>query len=493
MSYWQTVHKNLNKDFESEIYDEDNENNVNKPTRFSEEHKETHKEIHNEIQKKTYKEDTIETFKDVEEKEKVSPQGNFLIKESSKKRKLFSLFGFDDSIPEKKEIIEKEQNEKDRPETEIEQWENQRNVSKEFSERDRRVALKRDELPEYDEDGYRYSPEQPTFRDGFNNTLRLKPLQNPDLHNGKILNIKGKEQFSIEKQMKVKPLKRLAPKKNEIFDTTKIKPSQTTQLKVKDTEKKFVRQNTNNLIFDMTPKLAEQRVQMYIPPNKRCLRKNLLKRDSINHTLGKYFMKALCETDVGIVPEQRKSILHSFLKQGDVLLEELGKAVIELGFVLPPEIHEKSKRHEYDAKAMDVGQKIFLQLYSKGEAPIQEQSLKNDLTLALGRTFENLKSLSNTQTNRILTPEIEKTRKKNQIDLSNITLQILENANTRIHQKGRVPEFRKEQELKEELKAEILLEVESPNRNGKKSIWDGFYKDDYINDRSLLPHRRDDL
>jgi len=445
MSYWQTIHKNLNKEFLNE-----NENESNLETS----EKEKHSKYSNEHSEPSFNADV----------EKIKPIGNYMIKESTKKRKLSALFGFYESIPEKAEILEAEQEEKDKPETEIETWEKSRNTLQDFSERDRRVAMKRDELAEYDEDGYRYTPEQPTFREGFNNTLRLKPPQNPDLQNGKVMNIKGKAETFQETQMKLKPRGRLLPpKKVEVLSSTIAKP--------------------------------QQQTQMYVPPSKRSLRKTLLKRESIQHTLGKYFMKALCDTDTGIQPEQRKVILHSFLKQGDLLMEEVGKAFLELGFVLPPEIREESKRNEYDQRAMDIGQKIFLQLYEKGETPIVEESLKQDLTLALGRTFQNLKSLASVSTggNRVQTPEVEKTKKKNQNELGNITLQILENASSRIQQKGRVSEFRKEQLNKDQRRAESILEVESPNRNGQKSIWDGFYKDDYVNDRSLLPHRRDDL
>jgi len=451
MSYWQNIHKHLNKDVSLDESNKDEEINIHQnsldkkflePSKYSNEHQEP---------------PSTRT-------EKIKPIGNFIIKESSKKRKLSALFGFDESIPEKAEILEAEQEEKDKPETEIETWEKSRKTLQDFSERDRRVAMKRDELAEYDEDGYRYSPEQPTFREGFNNTLRIKPPQNPDLHNGKVMNIKGAAETFQETQMKLKPNPRLLPpKKVEILSHTIAKP--------------------------------QQQTQMYVPPSKRSLRKTLLKRESIQHMFGKYFMRALCHTDTGIQPEQRKVILHSFLKQGDMLMEEVGKAFLELGFVLPPEIREASKRKEYDQRAMDVGQKIFLQLYEKGETPIVEESLKQDLTLALGRTFENLKSLALVSTggNRIQTPEVETTKKKNQNELGNITLQILENASSRIQQKGRISEFRKEQLNKEQKRAESTLEVESPNRHGQKSIWDGFYKDDYVNDRSLLPHRRDDL
>lgn len=481
MSYWQNIHKHLNKDFsdngnnENEMQLDSNLSTSSSPSRFSNEHAEPSSSP---------------------ELEKIKPIGNYIIKESTKKRKLSVLFGFDDNVPERSEILEDVQIVEDKPETEIETWERSRKTLQDFSERDRRVAFKRDELAEYDEDGYRYTPEQPTHRDGFNNTLRLRPPQNPDLHNGKILNIQGKAENFQEKQMKLNPSRRLlSTKKIEVLSPDFAKPEQETQLYVPPTKEGSLKENKKVEILSPNFAKPDQQTQMYVPPSKRSLRKTLLKRESIQHTLGKYFMKALCETDTGIQPEQRKIILHSFLKQGDVLLEELGKAVIELGFVLPPEIREASKRTEYDQKAMDIGQKIFLQLYEKGETPIVEKSLKQDLALALGRTFENLKSLASVSTgrNRILTPEIEKTTRKNQTELGNITLQILENASSRIQQKGRVSEFRKEQINKEQRRAESTLEVESPNRNGQKSIWDGFYKDDYVNDRSLLPHRRDDL
>lgn len=465
MSYWTRIQNSLNKEFvdDDEILQNSNVNETK----------------------------TEEASEVPNQKNNLNLKYNFNVKESSKKRKLSNLFGYIEKV-KKDELENEEQTVLDQPDTEIEVWEHARETSRDFAERDRRVAFKRDELAEYDDEGYRYSPEQPTFRDGFNNILRLRPPQNPDLHNGKEMNITGRETSSVEKTALVtmKPREK-ALNKVEVLEPS-FKPEMTREEKMLGPLLQTLRMNKHDL-----EKVSHLKVWgesgNYIPLNKRNLRKSLLKRDSIHSKLGYFVLKALYEgnagMNAGINPEQRKSLLHS-MKQGQVFLEKVGKIFVELGFVLPPEIREKSKRHEFDSKAMELGLKLMTEMNGKGEAPTVEESTREDLALALGRTMENLKALEckeGASGMRILTPEVEKTRRKNQVR-KGVTFFILEKLGVRSEQVGSKSYFRDEQQLKEEGHSQSLLELNSKD-NGFKSVWDGFAKEEHINDRSLLPSR----
>jgi hypothetical protein len=465
MSYWQRIHKNLNKEL-------DDENEKLDSSKFSSEHLESNTN---------------------DEVKIVHPLGNYLIKNSSKQRKYASLFGISEKV-KKDEIIENEQKMEDKPDTEIETWDKNRDTLKEYSERDRRTAMKRDELPEYDEDGYRFSPETPTFRHGFNPTLRIKPTQNPDLHNGKIVNVSGREikgMIAPTLQQGSKSEKDKVITRQESFNENNAKGESLTQTRQNNTEKEFIRHNTKETHLKPMLKLMKTQ-QMYMPPNKRSLRKSLLKRDSIHKTLALLVLRAITQNELGINPEQRKSIL-STMKSGEVVLEELGKAFVELGLVLTPELREESKRKEFKGRVMDTGKKIMLDLNTpRGETPFVEEALKPDLALAVARTLENLKSftLPNQDGRNIGTPEIETTRRKNELHSGTLTLQIISTVSARAEQKGRISHFRNEEMLSDVPQLQgAPVNVNAQFSDSAKSIWDGFAKEEYVNDRSLLPSR----
>lgn len=469
MSYWQTIHKNLNKEFDDDEILEENKTNT---TKFSNEHSET-----------------LSTLQEL-----VEPIGNFTVKESSKQRKFSSLLGESQKV-HKNEIVEQPQSLQDKPLSELEKWNKNRETLQVFSERDRKVAMKRDELPEYDEDGYRFTPETPTFRHGFNPTLRIKPTQNPDLHNGKIVNIQGREQ--LREKFQDSPTLQKGKKSEKSFKHIEILKEDLKAESSQVNKFQYTKENLNNVRHNAhetakKPMMKLMKTQdMYIPPNKRSLRKSLLKRDNVNKTLALLVLKAMADYDVGINPEQRESILHT-MKSGEIVLEELGKAFIELGFVLSPELREESKRTEYKGKISDIGKKIMLDLNTRGDAPNIETSIKNDLVLAVARTFENLKTLNVPEQNgrNIGTPEIETTRRKNQFRKGNLAFEIIERVSSRVEQKGSSSMFRKEEILTEVPKqGEAPIQINSQMLNSNKSIWDGFAKEEYVNDRSLLPSR----
>ena len=117
---------------------------------------------------------------------KTYPMGYFGVKESAQKRKLDSLMGSSTTLKDvhKKEIQRKEQKISERPLTQVELWEKNRSSYKTLGSEHAAAAMKRDGNAWEDEDGYSKTREPPAFRDGYNNTLRVKPLPEAHLNNG---------------------------------------------------------------------------------------------------------------------------------------------------------------------------------------------------------------------------------------------------------------------------------------------------------------------
>jgi hypothetical protein len=369
MSYWDKIHKNLDKNL-------DESHEILKPLHTVQKNSQTQLLQQNENQ--------------IENNENKT----FSYDDLGKQRKLESLFGYNVPRP-REEWIEIEQENQDTPETETEKWEKKRNDLKEYSERDRAVAYKRDELAEVDEEGYRYEPESPAFRDGYNNTLRIKPPVNPDLHNGSEINIQGKALETYFSKQKVTSIPSEKPLQS--VEILKHSPQQqpTVELKVLTPLIKTVRKNKNDIKIKELFK-SQSNIEVFIP-NTNGVKKTLLKRDFYSKTLASFVLKALyTENNFGLdlTPDEKQELKSKF-KNGEIELEELGKVFVELGFVLAPELRDESKKHEFDLKSLKIGQKIlYTELQGKStEQPILEETVKQDLALALGRVMNNLKSL----------------------------------------------------------------------------------------------------
>jgi len=127
-----------------------------------------------------------ETFEGTEQRESgeiVRPMGDFRFNEKAKERMLENLLGLTPKT-EKRELLIKEQDKDERPMTEMEKWEHDRQRLQVVSEESTQLAFKRDEGAWTDIDGYQQTREPPAFRDGFNTTLRVKPLPEAHLNNG---------------------------------------------------------------------------------------------------------------------------------------------------------------------------------------------------------------------------------------------------------------------------------------------------------------------
>lgn len=473
MSYWDTVHKNLDKNLDDshEIID-DLKSNL-------------------EIKQQTKKNNTTLYLNLKEEAQNVE----YEYKDYGKQRKLENLFGYNVQRP-REEWIEKEQLIEEIPETEIETWEKKRNDLKQYSERDRAIAYKRDELAEVDDEGYRYEPESPAFRDGYNNTLRIKPPVNPDLHNGFELNIQGKalETFFNRQNVKSKPSEK-SLKPIEI-QTNKPRTEHDIQVKI-NTPLLGIRKNKHDLKIKELFK-CQSNIEIFLP-NKTGIKKTLLKRDFYSKTLASLVLKAIfTENNFGLeLTDEEKKSLKSKFKNGEIQLEELGKAFVELGFVMTPEIREESKRHEFDSKSLKLGQKILFNVIQgqSSEKPMIEESVKEDMALALGRTMNNLKSLLQID-NVVLKNEFTKEKSKKNAEILNLksTFQLLQGLGT-MKRKGSTSYFRNEkniQDLNIGKFQNILLEGNI--QNPTKSVWDALEKNiPTHNERNIYPARPDYL
>ena len=295
MSYWDKIHKNLDKNLDDshEIIKQD-------------------KELKSvEIKKKLN--DTL--YLNLKE-EKLK---DFEYEDNGKQRKLENLFGYNVSRP-RQEWIEKEQSYEEKPENENEKWEKKRNDLKEYSERDRAVAYKRDELAEVDDEGYRYEPELPAFRDGYNNTLRIKPPVNPDLHNGSEINIQGKALETYFNRQNVKSTPSEKSLKPLELQTNNPRVDHETQVKV-NTPLLGMRKNKHDLKIKALFK-SHSNIEVFVP-NKNGIKKTLLKRDFYSKTLASFVLKALfTENNFGLdLTKDEKESLKSKFKNGEIELE----------------------------------------------------------------------------------------------------------------------------------------------------------------------------
>lgn len=459
MSYWENVQSNLDKNLtdENEVL-------------------ETKKKV-------------IESFT-----EENNEEPNFEFNNSGRQRKLESLLGYTKKIP-RREWTEKEQVYGDVPLGEMELWEKKRQDLQEYSERDRKVAYKRDELAEVDDEGYRYQPESPAFRDGYNNTLRIKPPSNPDLHNGKEVNIQGKalETYFNKQDVKSKPSEKSLQSLQIQKDNTRV--NHDLQLKLQDPNVKTLRKNKHDLKIKQLFK-PQGNVEIFTP-NKKGVRKTLLKRDFHEKTLASFVLKALfTENNFGLdLTHEDKQRLKSVFKNGEVELEDLGKAFVELGFVLTPELREESKRNEFDSKAFKLGEKIMSSLdVNSSDRPVIQESLKEDMALAIGRTMNNLKSIVFETKGKLNTFEHEKTKKNNEVVLksSSLTFQLINQLTMK--QKGSTSYFRTEKNIEKEQQNKTLIALQGVTKNPNKSVWDALEKNlPNKTTRDILPARPDYL
>ena len=113
----------------------------------------------------------------------VFPMGDFRISERASSRRLQTMMGITPRV-ERRELMILEQLPSERPKTDSEKWEGDRQRSQKVSVEASAIAMKRDDGAWTDADGYQQSREPPAFRDGFNNTLRVKPPPETHLFNG---------------------------------------------------------------------------------------------------------------------------------------------------------------------------------------------------------------------------------------------------------------------------------------------------------------------
>jgi hypothetical protein len=392
------------------------------------------------------------------------PLGDFRFNEKARARQLDVLMGV---VPkaERNEIIVNEQRFSDRPKTRSEEWEANRvralNVSKEHSE----VALKRDGSSWSDEDGYSKVLEPPAFRDGFNNTLRVKPAQDENLHNG----------------LKSLPERR-ALQSGASGSATAI--TSWTQVATSMKEQRGLIEPSNRPSVNV---MQSARAQDLIH--------RVMLRPEVSAALGKYFMKGITAELLGLKSRDVKILASAFRhetetselegggkigetgksdenpdkdgsrmkgeielllraletleaptgykgtvstedakRNGVALSRALGNAFVNLGMTLPAGPRDDPLRN--DTVAIEMGERIMM----SGDGPVggkqaskSEEGFRKEVATALGRAILHLQAAAGIQASRGVATARDAEQKERIIKLAvgRLTLQLLESTAAR--------------------------------------------------------------
>jgi hypothetical protein len=382
------------------------------------------------------------------------PMGDFRSNDRGKVRKMEILMGTSIPSVKKNEILNDDIVSSSIPMSERELWENERIVLLKKGKEYAQVSKKLDGAAWEDEDGYTTTKETPAFREGFNTTLRVKPAQNLDLHNG----LK-----SIDERLTV-----MIENTNSGFKSQNIPSIIHKNLKSSHTLKlKNVPQSGMESVYPMDEKRKDKIFR-------------LSTREDISELLGDFFMKAI-ENGVGKVgPEKQYSRLQMMFEkhkgEGEInIAKELGKLFISLGTTLPmsesrkKESREATKKH--DSVSLNIGLKMMEFLGNsaggnKTKILHHENPIRKEVAIAFGRAFLHIQSAAGLEySNNILksTTKYDGNKKDRTLSgqIGKLTLQLLEsvsNANPNLSKIMNDP-LRKEVLAKEI--GSVLMQLES--------------------------------
>jgi hypothetical protein len=387
------------------------------------------------------------------------PLGDFRINERARARQLDVLMGVAPKA-ERNELLVSEQKPSDRPKTRSEDWENDRGRAQQVSQEHAQVSMKRDGSAWTDEDGYSKVLEPPAFRDGFNNTLRVKPPQDENLHNG---------------------LKSLPERPT--LQTTSNGASAVNSWTTVST--------TNHA--ERAPLKFSNRVEMTVMQTARAkdLIHRIMQRPEVTAALGKYFMKGITSELVGLkskvesiasifrhenqtsklegggqmgvsskseespdldgsrmkgeielllraletleAPVGYKGVTSSEeAKRSSVALSRaLGNAFVNLGMTLPAGPRDDPLRN--DSVAMEIGNRIIMSGDGGKMAPQIEESIRREVATALGRAILHLQAAAGMEASRGTATARDAVQKDRVMKLAvgKLTLQLLESTAAR--------------------------------------------------------------
>lgn len=343
-----------------------------------------------------------DTKKLVENTEKVQPTGDYRFNERAKVRKFDALLGLEPTI-ERKELLKDDQLQREL--TDMEKWEMDRLRSLERSKENSQIAFKRDEGAWADEDGYAAVKEVPKFREGFNNTEFIKPLVPDHIHNGtKLL----PDRLNAQSSVIASPNMQSAFTKHT---TTMHKP------------------------LDVKAKGRAQFEALVASHAKDSVHRQVSKRADLAHAIGIYFMRAVQPDFLG---SKNATLTKEQIKRHETISKLLGNAFVNIGTTLPL----NGKRDDplrNDSIALKMGLSI-MNAENLGVRsfliPKIEESLRNEVAIALGRTMLHLRQAANIEASRSLSgPIIDKDKKSLNATVGRLAIQLIENAALRSNEK----------------------------------------------------------
>lgn len=326
--------------------------------------------------------------------QQVRPMGDFRYNEQARTRRLENLMGTQPK-QEKNEIKNNDLDLKDRPLSEIELAELKKQRSQQLAIEAKTVALKRDGSAWADEDGYA-TKEAPAFRDGFNNTLRVKPNQEDHLHNGL----------------------------------------------------KSLKLNTNS-----------SNESLSIPTRSNDQIHRLSRRPDIAAVIGSYFVKGMSSNDLHGIKSRDivkiKSLfrnehstdvlegggIHGIEQKSDDLPETeeskrqmtliskaLGNTFVNLGMTLPAGKRDDPLRN--DSIALKLGNRIMSDTVGirTDEIPKMEESSRREVAIALGRAILHIKAAAGLEASRGPRSIVDSAHKDRTLKMAvgKLTLQLIE-------------------------------------------------------------------
>ena len=357
---------------------------------------------------------------------KVHPMGDFRYNEKNRARKLDTLMGI---IP-KQNRNEIHNDEPIRSLTEEEKQENNRLRAKQIADEASFTAMKRDGSASADEDGYVQREGPPKFRDGYNNTLRVKPAAEDHLHNGlKSLKERQTVQFSAIQS---------GLQKDVVATTTNH--ALRAQLKVSD------RMQTTLEASRSQDKVLE-----------------LSKKTDMAAIIGNYFVKGISSNLSGMKGRDVNSHTSIFRNEHSAeslegggaqgiekkaeetpeaeearrqfisISRALGNAFVNLGMTLPAGKRDDPLRN--DSVALEIGNRMMSENIGvrAADEPVLEESSRREVAIALGRAMLHLRAAAGIEASRGQSATMDSALKDRTLKMSigKLTLQLLESTAAR--------------------------------------------------------------
>ena len=325
----------------------------------------------------------------------VHPMGDFRYNDQARVRRLENLMG---TVPkqEKNEIKNNDLNAEDRPLTDLETVELKRKHAQLIAKEARIVAFKRDGSAFADEDGYAAKEGPPAFRDGFNNTLRVKPNQEDHLHNG-LKTLKLKTSISSESVA-------ISARSNDQIHRLSRRPDIAAII-----GNYFVNGISSTDIHGL-----KSRDVLKI--------KSLFRNEHSTDVLEGGGLEGVAQKSDDL-PETEES-----RRQLTLITKALGNAFVNLGMTLPAGKRDDPLRN--DSVALKLGNRIMSE--SAGirttDIPKIEESNRREVAIALGRAILHIKAAAGIEASRGQRSIIDSAHKDRTLKMAvgKLTLQLIE-------------------------------------------------------------------